>query len=414
MDSEHQPRSGSDVDLLRLATTFRVGVRGGSRRPSSRSGRPGSRQRSPPSTSRCPTAASTRRQRCACWTRSGVRRRWRRPAVATSGSSSAPPTRSRWRSSWLVERVGPERGAAGDVAGGRQAARRGPRAGSSTCSDLPADTGVAFVTGATVANACVPRRGRDALLAGARLGRAGRRPVRRAGDPTSWSASRRTRTLSKSLGLVGLGRTGSPSCPPTTRAGCAPILLPTDLAPVRCSCARRPARSTPARSTRSTRSPTGWRSGRAGCTSTARSACGPSPIRAGPTSSRGLDRADSWATDAPQVAQRHLRLRHRLRAPAGRPAAHVRRRRPATCRPTRASRRCTTPRSRRSGPARSRCGRCCGRSGAPGVAELVSRRLRRGGDDRRAAARRWPDDPQRRRAQPGARPAASTDRPPRR
>ena len=74
------------------------------------------------------------------------------------------------------------------------------------CSRLPPETGVAFVTGATVANAVVPRR---------RPGRAARPGS--AGTPRRTACSapptipvvigeRAHSTLSKSLGLVGLGR----------------------------------------------------------------------------------------------------------------------------------------------------------------------------------------------------------------
>ena len=80
-----------------------------------------------------------------------------------------------------------------------------------------------------------------------------------------------------------------------TRRRCAPRSPP---ATGRRSCAPRPARSTAAPSTarrgRATRPPR-----RApGSTSTAPSACGPPPARATATSSPGVGRADSWATDA--------------------------------------------------------------------------------------------------------------------
>ena len=119
----------------------------------------------------------------------------------------------------------------------------------------------------------------------------------------------------------------------------------------------------------------------------------------------GLDRADSWATDGHKwlnvtydcgiaFVRELADLRRTFAAVAGYlPASDA------------SSRRCTTRRSRRSGPGRSRCGRCCARSaataspswsaGACDAAAAIADRLRAGGLD----------GAQRRRAQPGAGPA---------
>ena len=84
----------------------------------------------------------------------------------------------------------------------------------------------------------------------------------------------------------------------TARDGCWPSALATR-ATSRRSSARRPARSTPARSIRSTRSPTRATLRRApGCTSTAHSGSGQPRPPALRHLVDGVERADSWATDA--------------------------------------------------------------------------------------------------------------------
>ena len=160
---------------------------------------------------------------------------------------------------------------------------------------LPADTGLAFVTGATVANAACLAAARDALLA--RLGWDAQADGLFGAPPLPVVIGERAHsTLAKSLGLVGLGRDarargarrrpGQAAGRPAARRGRSG-------AGVRAG----RARSTPARSTRSTRSPTGSPSGAAGCTWTAPSGCGHWPTRRGPHLVGGLERADSWATD---------------------------------------------------------------------------------------------------------------------
>ena len=211
--------------------------------------------------------------------------------------------------------------------------------------------------------------------------------------PTGCSAPRRSTvvigerahsTLAKSLGLVGLGRDAGHRGA-RRRPGPAAGRPAARRRRARCSCARRRARSTPARSTRSTRSPTGSPSAAAGCTSTAPSGCGRWPTRPGPTSSPGWTRADSWATDG----HKWLNVTYDCGIAFVRDLGDLRRTFAATAglppRQRRSSRRCTTRRSRRSGPARSRCGRCCARSAAtawPSWSPVV----RRGRGDRRRLA----------------------------
>ena len=115
--------------------------------------------------------------------------------------------------------------------------------GWSSCSASPPDTDVAFVTGATVANASCLAAARDALLGRARLGRA---------SATGCSARRRSHvvvgerahsTLRKSLGLVGLGRDRVTIVPADDQGRMRADLLP-DLDGRRtgAACAPRPAR----------------------------------------------------------------------------------------------------------------------------------------------------------------------------
>ena len=232
------------------------------------------------------------------------------------------------------ERVGPERRAARHVAGGRPPARR--RAGMAGRRAAAArGDGAGVRHGRDGGQRLLPGRRARRAAGPAGLGRAGRRAVRRTAVP---GGDRRAGALD-AVQVARAGRArprhGCTWCPPTTRAGCAPTGCPTSTG--RCWSARRPARSTPARSTRSTRSPTGWPNGAVGCTSTGRSGCGPC---ADPSAGRARRRPGPGrlvGDRRAQVAQRHLRLRHGLRARPRRPAAHVRRDRglPARERPVR-------------------------------------------------------------------------------
>ena len=122
---------------------------------------------------------------------------------------------------------------------------------------LPSHTDVAFVTGATVANASCLAAARDALLldqgwdvqADGLFG---------APEITVVIGEQAHSTLRKSLGLVGLGRDRVTIVPADDQGRLLADQMPDPARSTdRCSCAPRPARSTPARSTRSSRSPIG-------------------------------------------------------------------------------------------------------------------------------------------------------------
>jgi glutamate/tyrosine decarboxylase-like PLP-dependent enzyme/SAM-dependent methyltransferase len=159
---------------------------------------------------------------------------------------------------------------------------------------LPADTGIAFVTGATVANACGLAAGRDALLA--RMG---------------WDAQadglfgapvfdvvvgeRAHSTLSKSLGLVGLGRSRVIVVPADDQGRMRADRLPASVGPV-LVCAQAGEVNTGAFDPFDEIAD--WAAGREGWLHVdgafglwARADPGRAELVA------GLDRADSWATD---------------------------------------------------------------------------------------------------------------------
>ena len=283
-----------------------------------------------------------------------------RRAGATSASSPAPRTRSRSAARWLAAAwdqnaalpvMSPVAARLHDVVRGWLV----------DLLRLPADTGLAFVTGATVANAACLAAARDALLA--RLGWDAQADGLFGAPPLPVVIGERAHsTLAKSLGPGRAGpRRGCTWCPPTTRAGCAPTCCPTSPGPV---LRVRPGRRGQHRRVRPVRRDRRL-AGRAGRLAARRR--GVRAVGAGrPDARRPRRRAGAGrlvGDRRAQVAQRRLRLRPGLRARPRGPAPHVHRGRGLPARRAAGSTPCTTRRSRRSGPGRWRCGRCCARSG---------------------------------------------------
>ena len=149
--------------------------------------------------------------------------------------------------------------------------RRSSRAGCWTCSACRPTASVGLVTGAQMANATCLAAARNTVLEQAgwdvvRDGLIGAPPI------TIVAGAEAHATIFTALRFIGLGmgtaRAGRRS---TARARSTPRAA-RSTAPR--SCARRPATSTPARSTRWSRSPTPASAPARGCTSTARSGCG--------------------------------------------------------------------------------------------------------------------------------------------
>ena len=206
----------------------------------------------------------------------------------------------------------------------------------------------------------------------ARLGRAGRRAVRRAAD---LRGGRRAGPLD-AVEVARPGRPGSrpraPSCPPTTRAGCAPSSLPDLDGPGARLRAGRRGQHRRVRPVRRDRRLAG-RAVAAGSTSTGPSGCGRSPTRAAPTScagstgpTRGPPTATSGST-SPTTAASRSSADWRTCAARSPPW-------PATC-PTERPVRGDAPHAAvvAAGPVRSRCGPCCARSVETAWPQLVTR-----------------------------------------
>ena len=228
---------------------------------------------------------------------------------------------------------------------------------------LPEPTGVVFTTGATVANATCLAAARDALLERAGWdvqadGLFGAPPV------TVVVGAHRHSTLSKSLGLVGLGRRRVIVVPADDQGRLRAEELPDVTGPV-LVCAQ--AGEVNSGAFDPFDEIADWAAARdaPGSTSTAPSGSGRSPTRRAPSWSRastaptrGRPTGTSGSTSPTTAGSRSSGSRPRCAVPS--PLS------PATCRTaTPRSRRCTTRRSRPSGHARSRCGRCCARSAGP-------------------------------------------------
>ena len=307
------------------------------------------------------------------------------------------------------------RGAGGELAGGRLGPERVPGEDHSRCragrgggaalaggGARPArQTEGAFVTGATMANFTALAAARHAVLARAGWnveadGLFGAPPI------TVVVGDEAHPTLLKSLGLLGLGRNaGRARAGRTRRGACAPIALPPIGGP---DDRLRAGRQRQHRRVRSVRRdlPASRGPPAPGCTSTARSACGPGLRRSwrhwrtawsSPTPGRPTPTSGSTCptTAASRSCANPARCRRRWRSP------------PTTFP-------CTTPsaappisrRSSRGARAAWRSGRRCARSGRSGLAEMIERNCRQARRFAARLARGRLRDPQRRRAEPGA------------
>ncbi len=145
-----------------------------------------------------------RRQRSTCFSAWADPPRWARPGRTTSASSTEPPIPSRSvpRSSW-TRGIRTLRCRSCPPSPLRSTTSLG--VGRSTCSGCHRSSDVAFVTGATVANASCLAAARDALLAahGWDVQRDG---LFGAPDIHVVIGEKAHSTLRKSLGLIGLGR----------------------------------------------------------------------------------------------------------------------------------------------------------------------------------------------------------------
>ena len=188
-------------------------------------------------------------------------------------------------------------------AGRRRSSRRSPPPGSSTCSGLPAGTSVGFTTGATMANFTALAAARHAVLRGAgwdveedgligappiHVRRRRRRP--RVDDRTrsGWSAS---------------GAGGRSASPSDDEGRMRPAELRRVLAELppgpTIVCAQAGEVNTGAFDPLAEIADVRRRAARdAGSTSTARSGCGPPRCPRSGHGSTGIERADSWSTDA--------------------------------------------------------------------------------------------------------------------
>ena len=166
---------------------------------------------------------------------------------------------------------------------------------------IPADASFAFVTGCQMAHVTCLAAARHDVLGGVGWDVEADGLAGCAADPRRGRARKHV-TVDRALRLLGLGsgapdprrrRRAGPDASSSTRSGtCSATCRPDDR--LRAGGRGEHRRVRPDRR----RSPTPARRAAPGSTSTARSACGLPRRPSSATSSRGVERADSWATDA--------------------------------------------------------------------------------------------------------------------
>ena len=314
-----------DVDLHQLFT--RAAVEGARHR--SRSGRPAGAPFARSGIARCGL-----RRSATDWADPPRSRRRRPHRCGSVPASSAPSGRGSSGSSSAARRPRRPRPTCSPPAGtsarstrsSSPAAAAAERAAGSVAKQLlglPGPASVGFVTGAQAANTVGLAAGRQHVLADAGWDVEQRRPVRGAAGRVVASEERHA-TIDRSLRLLGLGtaqrragradRAGRHRRRPTSRevlaAGSAgPTIVCLQAGNVNtgaCDDLADGHRRWPTSTAR-------------GCTSTARSGCGrrPAPRTAAPRR-RASSSPTPGACDAPQVAQRPLRLRPRVLRPTRR------------------------------------------------------------------------------------------------
>ena len=195
----------------------------------------------------------------------------------------------------------------------------GRGAGSRSCSASRRRRPCGFVTGTQEANTDRAGRGPAPRPRRRRLGRRPRRPERRAAGPGAWRTPSGTRPSTGRCGCSGSATRSSSSWTPTTTARststrCAGCWRTGRTG--RSSCACSPGNvNTGACDDLRAACDAGARGAAAGRTSTAPSGSGRRPAPRHRHLNDGVELADSWSTDAPQVAERAVRLGVRAGVP---------------------------------------------------------------------------------------------------